>query len=113
MRRTVGAAKTSRSRRGPTGVAFVGVGYVADLYLATFRNWRERLALKGVFDTSPERQRAFCSHYGVGSYDKLEDMLADPDVEIVVNLTPLPRPIRSASPRDSPAALRTLSMCRF
>lgn len=88
MRRTVGAAKTSRSRRGPTGVAFVGVGYVADLYLATFRNWRERLALKGVFDTSPERQRAFCSHYGVGSYDKLEDMLADPDVEIVVNLTP-------------------------
>lgn len=70
-----------------TGIAFVGTGYVADLYLATLPNWQGSLDLRGVFDRRPERLKHFADHYKLSAYASLEAILADPAVEIVVNLT--------------------------
>ena len=69
------------------GIAFIGVGYVADLYMATLANWTGHLDLRGVFDRNPERQEVFASHYGVPTYPSMDALLADESVKIVVNLT--------------------------
>lgn len=69
------------------GIAFVGVGYVADLYLNTLRNWNSVLDLRAVYDRDPARLERFSTHYGLVARDSLEDLLADSSVEIVVNLT--------------------------
>jgi predicted dehydrogenase len=70
-----------------TGIAFVGCGYVADLYLRTLDNRAGSLALKGVWDVRPDRLQCFTDHYGLHRYTGLDDLLADPAVDIVVNLT--------------------------
>jgi predicted dehydrogenase len=67
-------------------IAIVGTGFVADYYMATLRNYPE-LELRGVYDRSPERLKAFAAHYGAQVYDSFDAVLADPDVQIVVNLT--------------------------
>lgn len=67
-------------------IAIVGTGFVADYYMTTLRNYPE-LQLIGVYDHSTERLKAFCAHYAVKAYDSFEHLLADRDVQIVVNLT--------------------------
>lgn len=67
-------------------IAVVGCGYVADFYMQTLANhpW---LRLCGVFDAKPERLAAFAAYHGVPTYPSFEALLADPAVEIVLNLT--------------------------
>ena len=67
-------------------IALVGCGYAADYYLATLPN-HPSLSLTGVFDSNPERQRAFTEFHGVPGYQNLPDLLGDPTVELVVNVT--------------------------
>ena len=69
------------------GIAFVGTGYVSDLYFNTLPNWPNALDLRGVFDRDTARSAAFQKTYGAKVYPSLDDLLADPSVEIVVNLT--------------------------
>ncbi len=73
---------------GSIGIAFIGCGYVADLYQAALANWARHLDLRGVHDRNATRQRQFAKHYDLQEFNSIEDILADPDVEIVVNLTP-------------------------
>lgn len=73
---------------GSVGIAFVGCGYVADLYQATLANWPQLLSLRGVYDLDSARQQQFAKHYALKEFDSIEAVLADPGVEIVVNLTP-------------------------
>ncbi|WP_413204062.1 NAD-dependent epimerase/dehydratase family protein [Rhodospirillum sp. A1_3_36] len=75
----------TRARDG-TGIAFVGGGYVADLYMQTLGDHPE-LTLEGVYDRDPARLKAFTDHHGLKAYDSLEALLSDPKVTIVVNLT--------------------------
>ncbi len=70
-----------------TGIAFIGCGYVADLYLETLANWKGVLDLRGVYDIDAERSTKFASHYDVPLYDSVDALLADKSVKIVVNLT--------------------------
>ncbi|MBN9044313.1 MAG: Gfo/Idh/MocA family oxidoreductase [Rhizobiales bacterium] len=67
-------------------IAIVGTGFVADYYMTTLRNYPQ-LTLTSVYDRSPERLRAFCAHYSLRAYESLDALLADPQVDIVVNLT--------------------------
>jgi predicted dehydrogenase len=67
-------------------IAIIGCGYVADHYLRTLRN-HPILELAGVTDLKRERAEAIARHYGVGIYESNEALLADPQVELVVNLT--------------------------
>ncbi|MCF8479074.1 MAG: NAD-dependent epimerase/dehydratase family protein [Rhodospirillum sp.] len=75
----------ARARWG-IGIAFVGGGFVADLYMQTLGDHPE-LTLVGVHDRDPKRLKAFTEHHGLKAYDSLESLLVDPKVAIVVNLT--------------------------
>ena len=64
----------------------VGCGYVSDHYLETLPN-HQNLELLGVTDLKPERAQVLAKHYGLNIYNSLEAILADPAVQLVVNLT--------------------------
>ena len=67
-------------------IAFVGCGFVFDIYMRT--KWgHPELEICGVFDINAERAQAVSRHYGLHVYPDYESLLADPNVEIVVNLT--------------------------
>ena len=70
-------------------VGIIGCGWAFDLYMATWRR-RPRLELAGVADRDPARRDAAGRHYGLRRYESNEALLADPDIEIVANLTPPP-----------------------
>ncbi len=67
-------------------MAFVGCGYVADYYIHSLSNHRD-LELTGVYDLNGERCKHFSEFYGVHAYGSFEELLSDPKVELVVNLT--------------------------
>jgi predicted dehydrogenase len=67
-------------------IAFVGCGYVFDIYMRT--KWAHpELEVCGVFDIDAARLRTVSQHYGFKAYSSYEALLADPAVDIVVNLT--------------------------
>ena len=67
-------------------IAIVGCGFVADYYLATLPAHPE-LQLTGVADRDAARADQFARFHQIHRYDSYEALLADPQVEIVVNLT--------------------------
>jgi len=67
-------------------VAIVGCGYVADFYLSTACNHRG-LAFVGVWDRDPDRLAAFATFHGLSTYGSLGALLADAQVELILNLT--------------------------
>jgi predicted dehydrogenase len=67
-------------------IAIIGCGFVADYYLSTLP-FHPDLELVGVTDIDRERLNTFASHYAVSTYNSTEELLADPNVEIVLNLT--------------------------
>lgn len=69
-----------------TRVAFVGCGFVADLYAQTLR-LHPGIELVGVMDRDVVRASRFGCHYGARIYHSLQDVLSDERVEVVVNLT--------------------------
>ena len=78
---------TNSGAAAPVGIAYVGCGYVADLYGKTLGDWSDTLDLRGVWDRNPDRLAAFTNHYGLNSYPNFDSVLADEAVQIVVNLT--------------------------
>jgi predicted dehydrogenase len=69
-----------------TGIAIVGCGFVADFYAATLPLHPE-LKLVGSTDRNIVRAQTFAARNGGKDYAGLDDLLSDPDVAIVVNLT--------------------------
>ena len=67
-------------------IAIIGCGYVVDHYLKTL-NDHPILELKGVTDTNMSRAEAVANLYGTAIYASNEELWADPEVELVVNLT--------------------------
>lgn len=67
-------------------IAFVGCGFVFDIYMRTIRAHPE-LNICGVFDINPKRMEAVKAYYGFSTYDSLDALLTDTEVQIVVNLT--------------------------
>lgn len=67
-------------------VAIVGCGFVADYYLVTLPSHPE-LKVLGVMDKDAERAELLSGLYRVAKYATLADLLADPRVELVLNLT--------------------------
>jgi predicted dehydrogenase len=67
-------------------IAFVGCGFVFDIYMRT--RWAHpELEVCGVFDIDTDRMGTVSQHYGLQVYPNYEALLADPVVEIVINLT--------------------------
>jgi predicted dehydrogenase len=67
-------------------LAIVGCGYVADFYMSTLPN-HPQLELSGIFDRNPDRAQRFAEFHHVRRYKSLEQLLNDPSVDLVANLT--------------------------
>lgn len=67
-------------------IAIVGCGYVADHYLQTLGD-HPGLALAGLADREIARAQGLAAHYGTRVFESTEALLADREVELVVNLT--------------------------
>lgn len=70
-----------------TKLGIVGCGYVADSYAATLRLHDDALAVHAVYDRRPERLAKFSEHWRFAAAKSLDDLLGDPAIDIVVNLT--------------------------
>src|SRR5262249_15904830 len=70
----------------PMNVAFVGTGFVAEMYGLTLAQHR-KLKLIGAYDSNPRNLAAFCKCWPVRAYTCFEEMLEDASVELIVNLT--------------------------
>ena len=67
-------------------LAFVGCGFVADLYAGAFSVHPE-LSLRGVFDIDVARRNKFAAHYKTQAYATLDELLADSEIDLILNLT--------------------------
>ena len=67
-------------------VGIVGCGFIADHYVRSLRGY-PRLQLVGATDRDRERARRFGEFHRVHVYQSLDEMLADPRMQIVLNLT--------------------------
>jgi len=67
-------------------IAYVGCGFVFDIYMRT--SWAHpELQVCGIFDIDKARADTVARYYGFHAYPDYESLLADPEVEAVINLT--------------------------
>lgn len=71
----------------PLRVAIVGCGNIAGAYGASLNSKPDKVKIIGAFDVIREQAKAFVDNYGGRVYEKLDDVLNDQDVELVINLT--------------------------
>ena len=67
-------------------VGIIGCGYVCDTYMSTWAR-HPKLELAGVTDRDQGRAEAIASRYGLRRYATNAELLADPEIGVVVNLT--------------------------
>ena len=85
---------------GKINVAIVGCGNIATRYAAQIQSY-ENIRLLGFADIVLQRAEEFTKEYGGKLYSSLDDVLADPNVDVVVNLT-----IHHAHPEVIAASLK-------
>ena len=68
-------------------IAIIGCGYVAAHYGRTLVNYPGLLELVGAYDQRPATLHTFSQRFNCRAYASLDDVLADAQVEMVVNLT--------------------------
>ena len=69
-----------------TGIGIVGAGVVSAQYLTTVTEAAD-LEVRFIADLDPERARARAEEFGVAGSGGYEQLLTDPSIEVVVNLT--------------------------
>ena len=74
------------SRSGPVGVGIVGAGNISDTYLENLTSLPDTTVV-AVADLVPEAAQRQAERFGVRAAGTVEDLLADDDLDIVVNLT--------------------------
>jgi predicted dehydrogenase len=67
-------------------IAIIGCGNIADAYAQTLKP-HYHIKLLGATDIDLSRAERYVEKYGGKVYASLDDLLADPEVELVVNLT--------------------------
>ena len=70
----------------PTNVAIIGCGNIAGPYSKDIKK-HANLNLVGFSDIDQARAQQFASEHGGKAYESLEAVLADPGVDVIVNLT--------------------------
>lgn len=73
----------------PARLGVVGCGFVFDHYMTTIDR-HPGLEVAGVTDIDPKRVKAVAAYYGVPVATDTAALLADPSIDIVVNLTSIP-----------------------
>ncbi|GAA3331056.1 Gfo/Idh/MocA family oxidoreductase [Curtobacterium albidum] len=74
------------TRTGRVGVGFIGAGMISEQYLTNLTTFPDVEVVR-IGDIDTARAAASAAKWGVPASGTGEDVLADPDVEIVVNLT--------------------------
>ncbi|MBO9624880.1 MAG: Gfo/Idh/MocA family oxidoreductase [Microbacterium sp.] len=69
------------------GVGVIGAGNISDQYLTNLTSFPD-LRVLAVADVIQERARAQAEKYGVPAWGDVDTVLGDPDIAIVVNITP-------------------------
>ncbi|MFD0711410.1 Gfo/Idh/MocA family protein [Paenibacillus sp. GCM10027626] len=72
-------------RKVKTGI--IGCGNISSIYLENTTRMFDSLEVCAVADLDMERARAKAAEYGVPRACTAEELLADPDIELVINLT--------------------------
>jgi len=67
-------------------IAFIGCGHVSDTYFQSIKKYK-KLKLAGVTDRDQNRLAEFAAYYSMKTYSDINELLADPQIELVVNLT--------------------------
>jgi predicted dehydrogenase len=70
----------------PVTMGIVGTGYVASFYAGTLAG-HKTLRLAGGYDINPRNLAAFSRQWNVRTYGSLEEILNDPQIELILNLT--------------------------
>lgn len=70
----------------PVTVGIIGAGYISDIYLTNLTTRFDNVRVIAIADLLIERARAQAAKYGVGAMS-VEAMIADPEIELIVNLT--------------------------
>jgi predicted dehydrogenase len=70
----------------PLRVAIVGCGNIAGPYARSLAG-HDDVDLVAATDVDPARAAAFAAEHGIRAHDTLEALLADPEVDLVINLT--------------------------
>ncbi len=69
-------------------VGMVGVGCISGIYLENFKNIFRDVELVAVCDLVKERAQNAQAKYNISKlYDTMEEMFADPEIDIILNLT--------------------------
>ncbi|CAN5814718.1 Gfo/Idh/MocA family oxidoreductase [soil metagenome] len=76
----------NRTPVSPVTVGIVGAGFISDIYLANLTTRFDNVRVVAVADLSVERAEARAAEYGIAAMT-VDDLLADPGIELVVNLT--------------------------
>ncbi|MBT3268606.1 Gfo/Idh/MocA family oxidoreductase [Candidatus Poribacteria bacterium] len=71
----------------PLRVAVIGCGGISGPYGASMRTKPEKVEIVGAYDMDAERAEAWAKENGGKAYSSLDDLLAEPAIEAVVNLT--------------------------
>ncbi|MFI5607815.1 Gfo/Idh/MocA family protein [Amycolatopsis sp. NPDC051903] len=71
---------------GPVGVGLIGAGVISDTYLENLTSFPDVRVLS-VADLDVTRARAQADKHGVPHGQTVAELLADPEIELVVNLT--------------------------
>jgi predicted dehydrogenase len=80
------ADPTPARATGPVGIGFIGTGMISNTYLENLTSFPDiRVIILGDLDV--ERARAQAVAHGIAESGTSADVIAHPDVEIVVNLT--------------------------
>jgi predicted dehydrogenase len=67
-------------------IGFVGCGYTADMYIQSLKKY-PHLELVAVTDRNQKRALEFGAYYSVKTCPTVEALLADPNIEMIVNIT--------------------------
>ncbi|ADO44098.1 Gfo/Idh/MocA family protein [Ketogulonicigenium vulgare] len=70
------------------GIGLVGVGMVAGIHARALEELRDIAQVRGVFDRDPLRLEAFCNQWNLPIAASFEAMLAQPDIDMLIVLTP-------------------------
>ena len=71
----------------PARVGLIGCGNIARRYVDGMARYRT-LAVKGCADLFPEVAASFGQSTGIPAYATIDDLLSDPHIDLVVNITP-------------------------
>jgi predicted dehydrogenase len=69
-------------------IGIVGIGVISGIYLENITKHYKEIEVAAVYDLVRERAQKAAENYNISKvYDTLEELLADPNIDIVLNLT--------------------------